>query len=245
MARVKLSPFVFYEDVWSDMRERLFRFKQFSVSHSASAMKVGTDGVTIGAWATVGPGDTVLDVGAGCGLIGLMAAQRGASAVTLLEIDPPASAEAAANAAASPWAGITESVCGDFLTMDFGGRVFDRIISNPPFFTNGALAPEASRALARHESRLTLDILTARASTLLAPGGTLCIIIPADSADRALFAAKVAGLSCVRRASLFTRRDAPPRRVLLEFSAISGPCRCSDLIIGSDEYKNLTSSFYL
>ena len=86
------------------MRERLFRFKQFSVSHEAAAMKVGTDGVTLGAWATVDPGNKVLDAGAGCGLIGLMAAQRGAGQVLLLEIDGPAAEEAAANALASPWA---------------------------------------------------------------------------------------------------------------------------------------------
>lgn len=227
------------------MRERLFRFRQFSVSHSASAMKVGTDGVTLGAWASVGVGDTVLDVGAGCGLIGLMAAQRGAAAVTLLEIDPLAAEEAAANAAASPWGDRTETICADFTAVDFAGRRFDRIISNPPFFTNGALAPGAARALARHESSLTLESLTGRAAPLLASGGTLSVIIPADSAERAIFAAGIAGLCCLRRTELFTRQGAPPRRVLLEFSASGGPCVHSDLIVGSDDYKTITSSFYL
>lgn len=119
------------------MRERLFRFKQFSVSHEAAAMKVGTDGVTLGAWATVDPGNKVLDAGAGCGLIGLMAAQRGAGQVLLLEIDGPAAEEAAANALASPWAAQIKTVNGDFLSFRDG--TFDRIVCNPPFSPQASL----------------------------------------------------------------------------------------------------------
>lgn len=227
------------------MRERLFRFKQFSVSHSASAMKVGTDGVTLGAWAAVEPGDRVLDVGAGCGLIGLMMAQRGAGQVCLLEIDPAAADEAAANAMASPWADRVSVRCADFLNADFAPVGFDRIVSNPPFFTNGALAPEQARALARHESGLTVESLIGRAATMLGIGGTLSIIIPPESAERARFAASLAGLSCCRLTRLFTKPSAPPRRVLMEFTAGAAECIASDLAVGSEEYNLMTSPFYL
>lgn len=226
------------------MRERLFRFKQFSVSHSAAAMKVGTDGVTLGAWATVTPGDSVLDVGAGCGLIGLMTAQRGAAQVTLLEIDPAAAEEAALNAARSPWAGCVQTVCADFLSYAPATH-YDRVVCNPPFFTNGALAPEQTRAMARHESELTLEALARRARTMLNPGGTLAIIIPADRRPEAIFAAGMAGMCCRRSALLHTKPGAPPRRILMEFSAEQGPEESHTLLIGSDEYAGLTSPFYL
>lgn len=229
------------------MRERLFRFKQFAVSHSAAAMKVGTDGVTLGAWASVSPGDSVLDVGAGCGLIGLMMAQRGAASVTLLEIDPAAAAESAGNAAASPWADAVTAICADFMQFDAGGRLYDRMVCNPPFFTNGELAPDSARATARHEAALTLESLTRRAAAMLAPGGTLSVIIPAESRERAEFAARMAGLHCCRITLLHTKAAAPPRRVLMEFSA-TPPGRtvtADTLLIGSEAYRSLTSPFYL
>lgn len=209
-------------------------------------MKVGTDGVTLGAWASVAPGDAVLDVGAGCGLIGLMMAQRGAGSVTLLEIDPAAAAEAAGNAAASPWADAVTAISGDF--MQFDGGQYDRIVCNPPFFTNGELAPDAARATARHEASLTLESLARRAAAMLAPDGTLSVIIPADSRQRAEFAARLAGLHCRRTTLLHTKPTAPPRRALMEFAAaaVADDAVTTDrLLIGSEAYRLMTSPFYL
>lgn len=225
-------------------RERLFRFKQFAVSHSASAMKVGTDGVTLGAWASLAPGDRVADVGAGCGLVGLMMAQRGAASVTLLEIDPAAAAEAAANAAASPWAAAVTCLPGDALQLLPGG-CYDRVVCNPPFFTTGLQAPDPARAAARHEGTLTLEALCAAAAAVLTPAGTLSIIIPADQAPRARFAATMAGLHPHRTDALITRAGAAPRRVLMEFSPLAGSELSGELIIDSDPYRQLTSPFYL
>ncbi len=225
------------------MRERLFRFKQFSVSHEAAAMKVGTDGVTLGAWATVDPGNKVLDAGAGCGLIGLMAAQRGAGQVLLLEIDGPAAEEAAANALASPWAARIKTVNGDFLSFRDG--TFDRIVCNPPFFTTGESAPDPARATARHEGTLTLEALMDHSHRLLAPHGSLSIIIPAGSEQRARFAARIARLHCRRSTQLLTKAGAPPRRVLMEFSMDECHEESSVIAIDSPEYKSLTSPFYL
>lgn len=225
------------------MGDRIFRFKQFSVNHAAAAMKVGMDGVTLGAWARCS--GRVLDVGAGCGLIGLMAAQRGASAVDMVELDPAASREAAENAARSPWTGKIAVYCADFLEFNPVGK-YDCIISNPPFFATGELAPDRARAIARHQGLLTPCAFMAKASELLAPGGTVSIIIPSDLCSDWEFAARLAGLNPARRVDLFTRlRALEPRRTLLEFSAGAEVAEDTRLYIQSAEYQSLVNDFYL
>lgn len=218
----------------------LFKFKQFEVNHGVAAMKVGTDGVTLGAWAPCH--GRVLDAGAGCGLIGIMAAQRGADHVTLLEINPEAAAEAADNARRSPWANRITALQGDFLTHQ--GGPYDCIISNPPFFATGALAPDAARATARHEGTLTPEAFMGAAAQLLAPGGSVSIIIPTDRREAWTFAAATRGLHPRREVGLLTGSSPTPRRLLLTF-AEAGPLEQSTLHIASPEYQSLTSPFYL
>lgn len=205
-------------------------------------MKVGTDGVTLGAWARCA--GRVLDAGCGCGLIGLMAAQRGALSVSMVEIDPAAAAEAATNAAASPWSDRVTALCADFL--EFTGGEFDCILSNPPFFATGELAPDTARATARHEGRLSPQSFMKHSAGLLAPGGTVSIIVPPDRAPEWTFAAGLNGLRPARAAALFTRkRAAEPRRILLEFSR-EGVCgEPQRLEIHSEEYQTLVKDFYL
>lgn len=220
----------------------MFRFKQFSVDDAPCAMKVGTDGVVLGAWATVGR--RVLDVGCGCGLIGLMMAQRGASHVDMIDIDPEAARCAAANAAASPWTNRLAARCADFLGLGFGQ--YDAIVSNPPFFANGELAPDSLRAAARHEGGLTPGAFMRKAAALLAPGGTVSIIVPTDRAQAWTAEAGMAGLSLCRRLNLFTRlRATRPRRVLLEFSTSQTTPQVETINIHSQEYKQLVEPFYL
>lgn len=226
-------------------RERLFRFKQFAVSHQAAAMKVGTDGVTVGAWAPCG--GRVLDVGCGCGLIGLMAAQRGAREVEMVEIDSAAAAEAADNVLRSPWADRIRVHCADFL--DFSpAEPFDNIISNPPFFADGLHAPDNRRAAARHESGLSPEAFMRKAASLLSPipaSAAVSIIIPPDRYAAWAFAADLAGLHPAEVCELLTKPAAPARRVLVSFVRGSAPERSTRLIINSPEYQQLTSPFYL
>lgn len=208
-------------------------------------MKVGTDGVTLGAWARCG--GRVLDVGCGCGLIGLMAAQRGASRVVMIEVDPAAAREAAENVAKSPWVSVIDTRCGDFLDAD-EEEAFDNILSNPPFFATGELAPDPARAAARHQGKLTPDAFIAKAARMLAPDGRVSIIIPADLEHDWTFAARMVGLQLTRRTGLFTRRRAVnPRRLLMEFGAVSSAFepKVSNLHIHSDDYKKLVNDFYL
>ena len=210
-------------------------------------MKVGTDGVTIGAWASVTPGNRVLDVGCGCGLIGLMLAQRGAESVVMVDVDAEAAAEAADNAAASPWAERIGVVCADFAEFAVAGAVFDRIVSNPPYFVTGAVAPDAARATARHEASLTVANLLHTALPMLAPEGTVALILPAEREPEVLFAASVVGLQPQRLARLAAKPGAPVKRVLVELgrTAPTQPPEPQLLLIDSDEYKLITSPFYL
>lgn len=206
-------------------------------------MKVGTDGVTLGAWARCS--GRVLDVGAGCGLVGLMAAQRGAEAVDMVELDPAAAREARENAARSPWSDRIDVYCGDFLEFTPTGK-YDNIISNPPFFATGELAPDPARAAARHQGELTPQAFMSKAAGLLAHGGSVSVIVPADLRADWVFAAGLVGLTLSRAVGLFTRsRALEPRRSLLEFSAGGGVTEESRLYIRSSDYQSLVKDFYL
>lgn len=137
-------------------------------------MKVGTDGVLLGAWADVQHSRNLLDIGCGSGLIALMLAQRNAAAsVTGIELDEAAAADARQNVSASPFAQQVHIVCGNVLTYPdtSGGAVFDHIVSNPPYHEEELLPPSARRAAARHTSGggLTFAALLHTVSQLIAP----------------------------------------------------------------------------
>ncbi len=221
-------------------RERLFRFKKFALNHSRSAMKVGTDAVSLGAWAPCA--GRVLDVGCGCGIIGIMSAQRGADSVEMIDIDSPSVAEAAENAANSPWSERIRVHCVDFL--QFAGE-FDAILSNPPFFATGILAPDSRRAAARHESSLTPDAFMRKAAELLAPSGTVSIIIPLDRLPSWQFAAELVGMSASVICTLLTKVGASPRRIMATFVHGKVSPVSHELAIDSPQYKHLTEDFYL
>ena len=125
------------------MRESVFRFKQFAVRNSMAAMKVGTDGVLLGAWCPVEGALRVLDVGTGTGLIALMVAQRNVSAmIDAVDIDHAACDEAGFNVANSPWHERINVECCDFMEYCGCGVGYDLIVSNPPYFDNGLLPPD-------------------------------------------------------------------------------------------------------
>ncbi|MDE6490619.1 MAG: methyltransferase, partial [Muribaculaceae bacterium] len=186
-------------------------------------MKVGTDGVLLGAWFDMPAGSSVLDVGTGCGLIALMAAQRGASSVDAVEIDQAAAGEARRNVASSPWHEMIGVMNADFITADLRCR-YDRIVSNPPFFVTGEHAPDSSRAAARHEGSLTIAALLTRSRALLAPGGRVAMITPADRYDDVVTQAAFAGLDPVRLCRVSTKEGKPPVRIMWEFAVGSAPC---------------------
>ena len=178
-------------------------------------MKVGTDGVLLGAWAAVRPQDRrMLDIGTGTGLIALMLAQRAPEAhVTGVDIDDVG--QARENAAASPWSGrvaFAQCPVQEFETPE----PFDLIVSNPPFFVDSLTCPDRGRTAARHAVPLPFGDLRDAVLRLLAPGGRFAVILPTAEAER--FLAVCAGrLALVRRTDVRTTPRRPAKRALMEF----------------------------
>lgn len=221
-------------------------------------MKVGTDGVLVGAWAAVDAGDRrMLDIGTGTGLIALMLAQRtedaASPAVRITGIDVEDVAQARENAAASPWSGRLDFVQGPVQTYRPEER-FDLIVSNPPFFVDSLTCPDPGRTTARHAVSLPFEELRDAAVRLLAPGGRFAVVLPAAEGER--FAALCRGrLSLRRRTEVRTTPRRAAKRALLEFvpaGTYDGSPACAELTIGTgehecytDEYRALTRDFYL
>lgn len=228
-----------------------FAFKQFTIRQDRCAMKVGTDGVLLGAWALLPPTGRILDVGTGTGLIALMAAQRTSAEVVGVEIDPDAAQQARENVEASPWAGRCTIVCSDIKSFESAER-FDTILSNPPYYGGTLLPSGVQRVQARHTSSLPFDLLARAAKRLLKPDvGTLQVVLPVSEEDAFLTACAPCGLFPSRRTQVVTRRSKPPRRVLLSLSTKSSYTQEDELLLSeedgsrSEAYKTLTKSFYL
>lgn len=218
-------------------------------------MKVGTDGVLLGAWVDAPSSGHIWDVGTGTGLIALMLAQRCADArITAIEIDPAAAAQARQNIEASPWAHRIEVVTGDIRAVADTLPRPDLIVSNPPFFTNALLPPDGARSAARHDTTLPMRALIDIASQSLNPSGSLAMIIPADRADDAVTEAAMARLSPCRLTAVRTTPAKAPKRMLLRFTrstTVSSSLISDDQFIQeapgvySQWYRNLTHDFYL
>lgn len=232
------------------MSNDIFRFKQFSVRHDRCAMKVGTDGVLLGAWGSV-EGKRILDIGTGTGLIALMAAQRNPEADVLgIDIDESAVAQARENVAESPFNRRIECILKDVLTFE-SEAPFDAILCNPPFFTEDTLPDNRSRALARNNKCLPFPQLIKKVAVLLAENGTFSLIIPSGLAQEIVGLCMENGLHLVRRCQVHTTARKPPRRTLLEFSRQNRSCEMQTLCLVADDgtrsqqYQELTKDFYL
>ncbi len=202
------------------MGNSFFRFKQFVVEQEHCGMKVGTDGVLLGAWAGNHQQACMLDVGTGTGLVALMLAQRFPSArVLALEIDGPAAHQADLNFKASPFANrlrILHSSFQDYVRMS--PESFDLITCNPPFFFQSLLSPDPARNLARHNQNLHPQEFFSLAKSCLSPNGQLTIIIP--HSDHQFWMAAAADFSFFpnRITTIKPVPGKPAHRVLLSFA---------------------------
>ena len=230
-----------------------FRFKRFAVVQQLSAMKVGTDGVLLGAWTRLEPcHQRVLDIGTGTGLVALMAAQRteqwGAEVVAV-EIDSQSAAEAAYNFGASEWSSRLSVV--QKAVQEFEDDVrFDHIVTNPPYFVDSLRSPDKGRTQARHTDSLSFDELARSAERLLTEGGVVSVVLPADALGDITLAMARRGLFLARRCDVRSKPTSAPIRVLLEFGRTAAKTDHTSLTIydGGDysaEYKALTKDFYL
>lgn len=198
------------------MSNQYFDFRRFRIEQDRCSMKVGTDGVLLGAWFPLEPGMSVLDVGTGTGLVALMAAQRGAGSVTAVEIDHDAAGQAAENAERSEWSGLIEVVNADIagFTSESG---FDRIVCNPPYFRDSLRCPDVGRNAARHNDSLSYETLVRCASDMLTADGLLCVVLPYDAVETFTRCARTAGLYMVRRTDVTTVAGKQPKRSLVAF----------------------------
>ncbi|MCH5217073.1 MAG: methyltransferase [Muribaculaceae bacterium] len=229
-----------------------FRFKQFEVSHSQSSMRVGVDGVLIGAWGKV-VGIRGLDVGTGCGLVALMAAQRNASCrVDAIDIDEASVAEADGNFRRSEWQDRLVTFNADLFDFEPEDR-YDFILSNPPFFSSGISRPLTAREKARHQGDMTPEMLMKAISCLLKPDGTFSLIVPFDLFEHYRQAAENHGLTLLKKCTVANSPDKKPKRIMLAFlkaEASVSPTEETLFIrdgLGnySEAYKTLTRDFYL
>lgn len=241
------------------MASDVFHFRQFDVAQDRCAMRVGTDGVLLGAWCNV-PAPQVLDIGTGTGLIALMVAQRLAAGgrlaegcIEAVEIDAEAAAQAQENFRRSPWGErleVRHCALQDFQT----DRQYGLIVSNPPFY-NATLKPEdEARAAARHKDALPLDCIMKFAEKHLADDGRLALVYPMAYDSEVMTAAVLAHLKPVRVCNVLTKWGKPCKRRMAEFalqaaSAVMMPTETLSLRDEGDDYSEayrmLTDAFYV
>lgn len=232
-------------------RNNWFEFKQFRIEQHKAAMKVGTDGVLLGAWIPVDDARRILDVGTGTGLIALMLAQRSNAKVDAVEIDELACDEAKFNFEQSPWSERLHVYHSDFqLFADSLCESYDLIVSNPPFFVNSLKTNNAALAVARHNDTLSFDQLVSGARKLLNSTGRLCIIIPFESRIEFRECARLSGFYLRQQTKVIPKLGRVPKRVLLEFTMLPNYLIDNELSIldengdYAENYKTLTAPFY-
>jgi tRNA1Val (adenine37-N6)-methyltransferase len=229
-----------------------FNFKQFTIGQENCAMKVGTDGVLLGAWTDPGVANNILDVGTGSGLIAIMLAQRSNAQIDAIEIDKKAYNQALENAKQSPWQVRLNIIHSSFRDYCAGKKhKYDLIVTNPPFFGNSLKAANQRRTLARHNDELPPDELLKGVDQLLAPSGRFCLILPQTNAQSFIKEAIMYNLFCIRKTSVKPIPSKIVSRVLMEFGRYRLNMGENNLIIQNEqgiyteEYKLLTREFYL
>ena len=233
------------------MNRKPFKFKQFSIFQDKTAMKVGTDGVLLGAWATNNSGNTILDIGTGTGLISMMLAQRfPESQIDAIEIDENAYYQAKENFENAPFynrLSIYLTSLQDYKT----DKKYDLIVSNPPFFTVNDLNEFDARKQARQEETLTFSDLLEKTAQLLNKDGLANFIIPHDRMLEFCTIAAENALKVSKTTLIKGNETSPIKRVLLEFSFEENEIEENTLTIEierhryTNDYINLTKDFYL
>lgn len=232
------------------MANPYFQFKQFTVRHDRCGMKVGTDGVLLGAWSPVRSGMHVLDIGTGSGLVALMLAQRGAGSLVAVELDEHAAEQARENAAGSPFADRIKVIQSDILHFSSDKR-FDLIVSNPPYFDLSLQSPDRKRTLARHTDTLSYDALIEKSAQLLVEGGCISLVVPSELEQKLDQIAGDNQLFAIHKTFVLPKPDVAPKRLLVSFSNVEGSQITDQLVVElarhhySDEFVSLTKDFYL
>lgn len=230
-----------------------FQFKQFTIQQDKCAMKVGTDGVLLGAWVACVEAKSVLDIGTGTGLIALMLAQRSSAQIDAVEYDTDAAQQAHENVAASPFKDRISVYAVPFQEFEpEGNKRYDLIVTNPPFFNNSLKPPKESRSIARHGDTLNFTEILAGSKQLLTPAGKLSVILPLKEAEDFMDIAEEMGFFLVEQCHVLPHPEAKARRMLLTLALKKAACKKTQLQLEtnvrhqySPEFKALTAEFYL
>lgn len=230
-----------------------FQFKQFTIQQHNTAMKVGTDGVLLGAWVNLDSPFSILDIGSGTGVIALMLAQRSnAELIDAIELEDSAYEQTVENFENSDWG--DRLFCYHTSLQQFSEEVddtYDLIISNPPFYTSTYKELPKERAMARHTESLTYKELLKSTAKLLSENGSCAFIIP--------FAEEVNFIAIAKENNLFLNRithvkgnyNTVVKRSLLQFSFVERPTEKTELVIEierhtyTQDYIDLVKDFYL
>lgn len=236
------------------MSGKPFHFKEFSIQQDQCAMKVGTDGVLLGAWVKVADDtESILDIGTGTGLIALQMAQRtGAETIDALEIENKAFEQAVENFENSPWA--DRLYCYHTSLQEFEEEIeeqYDLIVSNPPYFNDTFKELDQERALARHTHHLSYNDLLSATNQLLSLDGSCAFIIPFKEESDFILLASSENLFPLRITRVKGHEQSDIKRSLVQLSRQPNKVIPDELIIETsrhvytDEYIALVKDFYL
>lgn len=232
----------------------MFHFKRFSMHNSRSGLKVGTDGVLLGAWCQPSAdASCIWDVGCGSGLIALMLAQKCQASIYGVEVNGEAFDETVENFAISPWSDRLKAVRGDIAEVAPTLPRPDVIVCNPPYYELGKSIQAAGdkRDCARREGTLSFESVISLASEVLTDRGELWLVAPAQRLDDIMWCLELAKLNPRRVLRVCTVARKAPSRVLVMASRIDGPLEEKAISIHDStgdytaEYKALTSDYYL
>jgi tRNA1Val (adenine37-N6)-methyltransferase len=229
-----------------------FHFQQFSLNQADCAMKIGTDGIMLGAWAKIAAAATLLDIGTGTGLLALMAAQRNPEAQILgVEIEAAAAARAQENVRQSPWSDRIR-ILHQSVQAFSPAEPFEAILCNPPYFSSGVLPATEARRLARHNEQLSLSELVQQLARLLGETGQAHLVLPWEAQEELLSLASQSGLYPQRLAQVHSRPQKPPFRLLVSLGRKERSYLPTTLCLHPETgthyhpaYQQLVQAFYL
>ena len=228
------------------MSNNYFAFKQFTVWQSDCALKVCTDACLFGAWAshqlTSNPPISILDIGTGTGLLSLQLAQKLPSAfIDAVELDPAAAAQASQNAAATTFN--IQVYNADI--KNYGGKKYQHIISNPPFFENDLKSEHALKNQAMHSTTLTLQNLFTCVNDLLEPLGSFSVLLPFARANEVEGLAQSHGFTVAHKAVVQQTPNHAPFRVMYIFgkTAFMEASETSIVIKENEQYTPAFTSY--
>jgi len=235
------------------MPNSYFQFKQFTIEQHRAAMKVGTDGVLLGAWANVENVESILDIGTGTGLIALMLAQRSTAQIDAIDIDEDAISDARFNFSHSPWdsrLALFHTALQDY--AETTPKRYNLIVSNPPYFKHNRQTGNHARTVARQHETLNFRELLLGVSKLLRSEGHFAVVLPFEAENQFRIEALKHRLFTTRAIRLKPNHNKPFKRVLLQFQHQEDKLIEEELTIESNtrhvytpEFSQLVRDFYL